>query len=126
MKLINSDQPGEAGSQSEPEQLPPFSTSQMSQPNAGAEDGELTLEQFLDGVVQVTIAVLTRLPDKKGEWWEKLNLFHAQAQRHADRERAAFFDALRQLLEGASPARLSSQVPEAFQRYWQTVLDEMD
>jgi hypothetical protein len=86
-------------------------------------DPEMSLEQFLNGVVEVTIAVLTRQPEKKGEWWNALNQFYAQARRHADQDRMTFFDALRQLVEGASPVRLSPSIPEAFHRHWQAILD---
>ena len=90
---------------------------------AEPEQEEMTLEQFLDGVVKVTIAVLSHKPEKKGEWWQALGQFHTQARRHVDRDRMAFFDALRQLVEGASPERLSSLVPEDFQCYWQEILN---
>lgn len=83
---------------------------------------EMTLEQFLDGVVKVTIAVMSTQPEKKGEWWQALGQFQSQARRHADRDRMAFFDALRQLVEGASSERLSPLVPDDYTAYWQEIL----
>ena len=82
----------------------------------------MTLEQFLDGIVQVTVTVMTRMPEKKGEWWQALGKFYSQARRHRDIERAAFFDALCQLVEGVPPERLSAQVSAAFHRHWQSIL----
>ena len=83
---------------------------------------DMTLEQFLDGIVQVTVTVMTRMPEKKGEWWQALGKFYSQARRHRDIERAAFFDALCQLVEGVPPERLSARVSPAFYHHWQSVL----
>ena len=95
-------------------------------PAAGDRDeDELTPQEFLDGVVRATVAAMTDQPEKKAGWWGALNQLHAQARRRGDADSAAFFDALRQLLEGASPARLSAQVPEAYRSYWQAVLQEI-
>ena len=97
-----------------------ISTSQSA--NAETEP-DMSLDQFLDGVVEVTIAVLRQQPEKKSDWWNTLNKFYSQAWRHREKDRMAFFDALRQLVEGASPERLSPSIPETFQRYWQAILD---
>jgi hypothetical protein len=106
-------------------QASPDPDSQFSEADTVEPEPEMSLEQFLDGVVEVTIAVLSGKPEKKGEWWQALGEFHTQARRHADRDRMAFFDALRQLVEGASPERLSALVPKSYKQYWYKILKEI-
>jgi hypothetical protein len=73
-------------------------------------------------VVANTIAVLTRVPEKKGEWWGALRELQAQLKAQGEEGFAAFLGLLQQLIEGASPADLASGVPPEFRGAWEAVM----
>src|SRR5689334_16317926 len=64
-----------------------------------------------------------RLRPKKGEWWEALGKLQAQAQQQEMSELAQFLGAVRQLVEGADPARLGAGIPAEFQEAWEVILE---
>ncbi len=68
-----------------------------------------------------TVAVLTQVPEKKEEWWQTLGQLAEQAQAQELAEFATFLGLLRQLVEGASPEGLASEVPVAFEAAWAAV-----
>jgi tetratricopeptide (TPR) repeat protein len=82
----------------------------------------MTVEQALQVVVNNTVAVLTAVPEKKGEWWGALGQLQEQAATQGLGEFAAFLGLLRQLLEGASPADLADDVPPEFRQAWEAVI----
>jgi hypothetical protein len=87
-----------------------------------APEGGMTLEQAVDMVVNNTIAVLTQVPEKKGEWRGALGQLEAQVKAQELDAFAAFLGLLRQLVEGASPAGLAPQVPPEFREAWEAVV----
>ena len=78
----------------------------------------VTLEQMVDEVVHNTVAVMTEVPEQRGEWWEALRQFQAQAQQHGHTGFAAFLSAVQQVVEGADPARVSVELEEPFAEAW--------
>jgi uncharacterized protein (DUF2267 family) len=82
----------------------------------------MTIEQALPLVVNNTVAVLTRVPEKKAEWWGMLGQLQGQVKAQGLDEFAAFLGVLRQLVEGAKPESLASEIPAAFRQAWQAVV----
>jgi tetratricopeptide (TPR) repeat protein len=95
---------------------------------APADQGDGTAQRGGDSrtTVQVavrnTIAVLTGVPQKKGEWWERLGQLQAQASAQGLGESAAFLGLLRQLVEGTQPGHLEAHVPPPFRQAWNDVV----
>ena len=92
-------------------------------PEQSPEESSISLEQAVQVVVGNTVAVLTRFPEKKAEWWQALGQMQAQVEAGGNADFAAFLGVVRQLVEGAAPERLTPQVPEEFQEAWQAILD---
>jgi tetratricopeptide (TPR) repeat protein len=78
----------------------------------------VTLEQAVDLVVQNTVAVMVGAPGKREEWWGVLGQWQAQARQQGDVGSAAFLGAVRQVVEGADPARVSVELEEPFGEAW--------
>jgi predicted RecB family endonuclease len=79
-------------------------------------------EQALQVIVGKTVAVLTQVPEKKGEWWEALGQLQQQAGAQGASDLAAFIALLRQLVEGADPAALAPRVPAPFRQAWEEIV----
>jgi tetratricopeptide (TPR) repeat protein len=94
------------------------------EPESGDDAAEqgMTIEQALPLVVNNTVAVLTRVPEKKAEWWGMLGQLQGQVKAQGLDEFAAFLGVLRQLVEGAKPESLASEIPAAFRQAWQAVV----
>ena len=73
-------------------------------------------------IIQNTTAVLTRVTEKKGEWWQALQKMERQAREQGQPDLAAYLNALMRLVEGASPETLTAGIPEAFAADWQAIL----
>jgi hypothetical protein len=78
---------------------------------------------FRKVLVKNTIAVLTRLPNKKGEWWERLRKLQKQAKEQHQPALAGYVNTLQRLVEGAKPETLTSGVPDEFKPDWGAILD---
>ncbi len=90
---------------------------------AGVAQPGMTAEQFMQVLVNNTVAVLTRAPDNKREWWEALGQLQVQARQAGPTELAAFVGVLQRLVEGALPETLTPGVPAEFGQAWQQILN---
>jgi tetratricopeptide (TPR) repeat protein len=92
-------------------------------PGEADEAGQgVTREQALQAVVANTVAVLTQVPGKKGEWWQALGQLQSQAKEQDAPNFAAFLGVLRQLVEGTAPEGLAGSVPVEYREAWEAVL----
>jgi len=76
--------------------------------------------------VHSTVAVLTQVADKRGEWWETLGQVQAQARAQHDGDLATFLDLPRQVVEGTPAQRLAGRVPPPFRPAWQALLARLE
>jgi hypothetical protein len=83
----------------------------------------VTLEEMVDMVVQNTVAVMTEVPEKREEWWGTLGQLQTQARQQGDAGFAAFLGAVRQVVEGADPARVSVELEEPFAEAWRRLVE---
>jgi tetratricopeptide (TPR) repeat protein len=90
-----------------------------------SETGAVTLEQMVGLVVHSTVAVMTEVSDGRKEWWGALEQLQAQARQHGDAGFAAFLRAVRQVVEGADPARVSVELEEPFAEAWRRLVEEL-
>jgi tetratricopeptide (TPR) repeat protein len=74
-------------------------------------------------LIRNTLAVLTDVPDKKGEWWDTLRKLEQQFKQANEQELVAYVHRLVRLVEGTDPATLTPGIPEAFKPDWQSILD---
>ncbi|MCD6555291.1 MAG: hypothetical protein J7M16_14930, partial [Anaerolineae bacterium] len=88
-----------------------------------SETEAMTLEQMGDVVVQNTVAVMTKVPEKREEWWGALGQLQAQAQQQGEAGFAAFAGAVQQVVEGAPPARVSVELEEPFAAAWRRLVE---
>ena len=92
----------------------------------GREDAVAEWEMARDRMFQMvgrnTVAVLTSAPEKKDEWWETLGKLQAQARAQQQDDFVQFVGLLRQLIEGADAAALTSSVPPSLGPAWDAVL----
>ena len=73
-------------------------------------------------VVGNTVAVLTGVPGKRGEWWEVLGQWQEQARAQELSDLSTFLGLLRQLVEGMAPGHLEAHVPPDFRQAWDAVV----
>ena len=69
-----------------------------------------------------TIAVLTRVPEKKEEWWKSMRQLEKDARGQEQTDLAFYANSLMRLLEGSPPDSLTTGIPEAFKEDWQAIL----
>ena len=74
-------------------------------------------------MIQNTYAVLKKVPEKRGEWWDALRKFQAQASQDGQSDWAALAGALLRLVEGAPPQSLTEQIPQPFLPAWQELIN---
>jgi tetratricopeptide (TPR) repeat protein len=74
-------------------------------------------------LIQNTIDVLTRIPNKSSEWWDALRELEKQAKDQNGQNLARYLNALIRLVEGTNAASLTSSVPDEFKPDWQAILD---
>ncbi len=89
---------------------------------ADAPSNAMTPDQVLQVVMDNTIAVLTRAPEKKSEWRGALEELRGQAQAQEMEDFAVFLSLLCQLVEGAKCGFLTPRVPAEFCEAWQAIL----
>ena len=82
----------------------------------------MTVEQAVQVVVGNTVAVLTDVPDKRGEWWEALGQLQEQVQAQGLGDLSTFLGLLRQLVEGTQTGHLEPHVPPDFRQAWEAVV----
>jgi tetratricopeptide (TPR) repeat protein len=87
------------------------------------EPGAVTLGQMVDMVVQNTVAVMTEVPEQREEWWGALGQLQVQARQHGEAGFAAFLGVVRQVVEGADPARVSAELEESFAEAWRRLVE---
>ncbi len=76
-------------------------------------------------VVSNTVSVMTKMPEKKPDWWNDLGQLQSQARSAELDDLASFLGLVRQLVEGSSQEQLTAQVPEEYQQAWQSILEEI-
>jgi hypothetical protein len=99
------------------------------QPAQPEKDTNETVEEKKNGPVQImvqnTCAVLKKVPEKRGEWWNTLRKLQSQASQGGQSEMAAFAGALVRLVEGASPRSLTNKIPQPFLPAWQELINQL-
>jgi tetratricopeptide (TPR) repeat protein len=74
-------------------------------------------------LIRNTIAVLTDVPDKKGEWWDTLRKLEQQSKQADEQDLVAYVHCLVRLVEGTVPVSLTPGIPEDFKPDWRAILD---
>jgi len=69
--------------------------------------------------------VMREVSDGRKGWWGALEQLQAQARQQGDAGFAAFLRAVRQVVEGADPARVSVELEEPFAEAWRRLVEEL-
>ncbi len=99
-----------------------FAINAIDIPEENPKQQGITEDQILNAVVSNTVNIMTKMPEKKPDWWKELGQLQSQARSAELDDLASFLGLVRRLVEGTSQERLTPQVPEEYHKAWNEII----